>query len=71
MFRIFDYALGLASQLKVNVSYSEVVISWIETLIYVLTLKILLSFGQQQAQQYCVEKLHHAQPDDVNLIGLF
>ena len=45
MFRIFDYALGLASQLKVNVSYSEVVISWIETLIYVLFLKILLSFG--------------------------
>ena len=43
--RIFDYALGLASQLKVNVSYSEVVFSWIETLIYVSTLKILISTG--------------------------
>ena len=60
MFRIFDYALGLSSQLKVNVSYSEVVISWIETLIYVLILKILLSFGWQQAWQYYVEKLHYA-----------
>ena len=43
--RRFDYALGLASQLKVDVSYSEVVFSWIETLIYALTLKILLSVG--------------------------
>eukprot|EP00957_Ditylum_brightwellii_P155616 11845687-Ditylum_brightwellii.AAC.1 len=29
--RGFDYALGLASQLKVKVSYSKVVFSWIET----------------------------------------
>ena len=45
MFRIFEYVLGLDSQLKVNVPYSEFVISWIETLIYVLALKILLRFG--------------------------
>eukprot|EP00957_Ditylum_brightwellii_P122433 9335666-Ditylum_brightwellii.AAC.1 len=43
--RRFDYALGLASQFKVNASYSEVVFPWIETLIYVSTLKILLSIG--------------------------